>query len=87
MRIRFLSLLVLVSAALAGCNKPTEDECQKAVDNINKLYGLGSDKADTAPAVRKCRASAKRSDVLCKIAATTSEQLDACDGKTPKPKK
>ena len=36
---RSLSLLTLV-LALAGCGRPGEEECKKAIENINKSYEL-----------------------------------------------
>lgn len=71
--------LLFVFAAL-GCDRPSEADCQKAVDNINNVLGLASGRNDTAPEVRKCRAQWKKAAVECAMRAKTKEDVDACDG-------
>ncbi len=78
MLIRFLTLFIVLSAT--ACDKSSETECQKAVDNINKVLGITADRDDTAPEVRKCRAQWKRTSVQCAIAAKTKEEVEACEG-------
>ena len=84
MRIRSRLSLVFVLATVVsgfGCNKPTEEDCQKAIDNINKIHGQTIDKKESAPAVRKCRSSSTKEAVACMLAATTKEQVQACEAK------
>jgi hypothetical protein len=78
MRIRFVSLLLLLAAA--ACDKPSEALCQQALDNINKIYGLNPEKAETRPFVSKCRSQSKKKSVECMIAAKTKEEVEACEG-------
>lgn len=73
-------LLVVVVALGAGCNKPEEGDCRKAIQNMQRL--LGTDKMHSAQniegAVRSCRGASKKSSVECAIQAQTKEQLFAC---------
>jgi hypothetical protein len=72
--------LLVVVVALAGCNKPEESDCRKAILNMQRL--LGTDKMHSAQniegAVRSCRGASKKSSVECAIQAQTKEQLFAC---------
>jgi len=81
-RFSFLLLLSLLLSA-AACEKPTEADCQKAIDNINRIHGQPADVKESAPMVRKCRSSSKQAAVQCTIAAKTKEDLAACEGKKP----
>jgi hypothetical protein len=78
MLIRFLTLVFVLSAA--ACDKSSENDCQKAVDNINKVLGITADRDETAPEVRKCRAQWKKAAVQCAMAAKTKEEVEACEG-------
>jgi hypothetical protein len=82
MRTRVLALLLFpVLLSIAACDKPTEADCQKAVDNINKIYGEAGGAKETAPAVRKCRSSSKSAAVQCMINAKTADDLKVCESK------
>jgi hypothetical protein len=83
MRIRsVLAVVALVATgALAACNKPQEADCQKAVDNINRLHGKHVDLKESAAAVRSCRSSSHKATVACMVAATTIAELTACEAK------
>jgi hypothetical protein len=77
MRSLFAVALVL---SLAGCSRPTEDQCREAVDNINKLYGNKQpDPGEISAAIRKCRAQSTKKSVACIKAATDVKTLEACD--------
>ena len=82
MRTRLLSLLLVITAVSASaCDKPKQGDCQKAVENINKIYKINVEPAQVAAAVRKCQASSSKASVDCMIAATDDKQADACKGK------
>jgi hypothetical protein len=82
MRTRVLPLLLSAALlSLVACDKPSEADCQKAIENINKIYGQENVAKDTAPAIRKCRSSSKNKEVQCKIAAKDEKDLAACEGK------
>ena len=77
---RAMRLLLLAVLALAGCSRPTEEECRKAVMNLQKLRGLDSKQQAPDPevAVRRCRTAGDTKSVRCLIAARTSAEADAC---------
>lgn len=79
---RFMLMIGFVLAAV-GCSKPSEEDCRKAVLNMQKIRKL--DTSDHAPdpeaAVRQCRSTANPDDVKCLIAAKTEAELDACHRK------
>ncbi|MCL4224674.1 MAG: hypothetical protein KJZ91_09460 [Myxococcales bacterium] len=73
------ALLCLVS--LAGCDKPSEGDCKKAIANIRRLLGtdnLTEDAGQSAAWIRSCRGNAKRSSVKCAMEASTVDQLRRC---------
>jgi hypothetical protein len=71
---------VLAVAMLAGCNKPAEEDCRKAIRNMQRL--LGTDKLHSAQnvesAVRSCRGASTKKSVECAIQAQTLDQLKQC---------
>jgi hypothetical protein len=77
-------LPALFAAALfagAGCNKPTEDDCRKALVNIRTLLGtehLSQADQTIEGEVRRCRGGSKRASVACAIKATTVAELREC---------
>ncbi len=73
------ALLCLVS--LAGCDKPSEGDCKKAIANIRRLLGtdnLTEDAGQSAAWIRSCRGNAKKSSVKCAMEASTVDQLRRC---------
>ena len=78
MRIRFLPLLLVIAALVAACDKPSEADCKKAIENINKLHDITMEPGKVASAVRKCQASSSKSSVKCMGEATSVEQANAC---------
>ena len=79
------SLLVLVTLVFAwGCTgRPTEEECKKAIANVQKVYKYDavSREAETMAFVRKCRARSSRDNVACLINATNDSEIVACNKK------
>jgi hypothetical protein len=73
-------LLAATLLCLIGCDRPTEDECRKAVYNLQKLRGLEADPGapDPEAAIRRCRASGKRESAQCLGDAKTLEEANAC---------
>jgi hypothetical protein len=65
----------------AGCNKPSEENCRKALSNIRHLLGtehLSQADQTVEGEVRRCRGGSKRVSVDCAIKATTLDELRAC---------
>ena len=76
--------LLAISLLLAGCStRPSEQACEKAVNNIRKLTGQSHTElgADKRAAVRSCRAQSSKDTVECMAEARTADELFACGGK------
>ena len=75
---RFAIALLLV---LGACDKPTADDCEKALRNMQQL--LGTDNLNTTAGiqgeVRRCRGGSSKEAVACAIKATSIEDLNKCD--------
>ena len=71
--------LALIGFLLVGCNKPTEESCKKAVENMRKLMGTNSYTADIAPEVRRCRGGSTKTAVDCAGNAKTIDDLHKCE--------
>jgi len=71
--------LVLGLVVLAGaCDKPTEENCRKALTNMRALLGTESPEADKEGDVRRCKGGSTKKTVECAMNATSIEQLQAC---------
>jgi hypothetical protein len=69
-----------------GCNKPSEEDCRKAIENVMEIEGTQSMKReDLAGDVRRCRGGSKRETVQCAIQAKTKDDLRACGFGGPAP--
>jgi hypothetical protein len=74
---RFAVVLVLV--VLAGaCDKPSEENCRKALANVRTLLGTNNPTLDTEGDVRACKGGSSKKTVECAMNATSREQLKAC---------
>jgi|SRR6185436_17095702 len=69
-----LGLLVLAGA----CDKPSEENCRKALTNMRKLLGTDNPTTDIGGDVRACKGGSTKKTVECAINATSVEQLKAC---------
>jgi len=64
----------------AACNKPSEENCKKAVENMRELLGTNDGvTADTTSAIRSCKGGSSKAAVECAIAAKTVEDLEKCE--------
>ncbi len=61
-----------------ACNKPSEESCKAAIENMRKLMGTASYAADITPYIRSCRGGSTKVAVDCAIKAKTREELSAC---------
>ena len=77
------SLLVLLLAVLGCEGRPSEDECKKAIANMQRIYkyDAASREAETMAFVRKCRARSSKANVTCLINANTDTEIEACNRK------
>ncbi|MBV8761007.1 MAG: hypothetical protein JO257_27175 [Deltaproteobacteria bacterium] len=89
-RLASIVLALLTLATLSACDKPTPEDCRKALLNMQHLLGTENlnTNASIEGEVRRCRGGSKRKAVACAIKATTLDELRACDfekvpGKAP----
>ena len=73
-------LLLVLSLPLVACDRPSDDECRKAVFNMQKLRGLeqNSSAPNAEAAVRKCRANGSKTGTACLSRAVTVQEAEAC---------
>ena len=76
-----LVLIALSLCALAACDKPTDQDCRKAIANMQHLLGTEnlSEAKSIEGDVRACREGSKRTAVACAIKAQSLDELKACD--------
>ena len=77
-----LACLVALAVSLPGCAvKPTEEECRKAIANMQRLMGTDTvrDDARIESEVRRCKGGSKKKAVECAMKATTLDDLRTCD--------
>ena len=70
-------------AALVGCTaKPSQDACEKAVQNIRRLTGDTHTEAgpEQRAAIRSCQAQSSRDTAECYMRAQTRDELYKCGG-------
>jgi hypothetical protein len=74
-------VLLMVAAAALGCSKPSEDDCRKAITNIQRLMGTAStlDDGRIESEVRRCKGGSKKKAVECAINAQTLDDLRKCE--------
>ncbi len=74
---RFAVVLVLVMLA-GACDKPTEENCRKAIANMRELLGTEAVAADAEGDVRRCKGGSSKKSVECAMNAASIEQLKSC---------
>jgi hypothetical protein len=81
----FLTAIVVVGGlgGLVACTRPSEEDCRRALLNVQKIRGLAdsANAPDPEPAVRKCRSTASTEQVACLTAARTDKDVAACQQK------
>ncbi len=79
---RFLSYLGPLTLILAvACNKPSPEDCRKALTNMQHLMGTDNllKTGDFETEVRACRGGSSKESVECANNATSLEALRACN--------
>jgi len=77
-----LAVAVVVGlASLAACDKPSKDDCRKALLNMQHL--MGTENVDSGGGgiegeVRRCQGGSRKEAVDCAIKATTMDELRHC---------
>ena len=81
---RLASLLIgaiSIAALAAGCSKPSEADCRKALANMQRLMGTENlrDEGRMESEVRRCKGGSKKKAVACAIKAQTLDDLRHCE--------
>jgi hypothetical protein len=66
----------------ASCDKPTPEDCEKALRNMQTLMGtenLNETPASLQGEIRRCRGGSTKKSVECAVKATTLAELETCD--------
>lgn len=78
-----ITSLGLFTALVLGtaCNKPSDEDCRKALSNMQALLGTEyiSKNSDVQGDVRRCKGGSSKEAVKCAIDAKTLDELKACD--------
>jgi hypothetical protein len=74
---RFAVVLGLVMLA-GACDKPSEENCRKAIANMRALLGTDNPTVDIEGDVRACKGGSSKKTVECAMNATSIDQLKAC---------
>lgn len=79
-RLASLVVALVTCTGLAACEKPTEDNCRKAIANMRRLMGTDNlrDTEGNEGEVRRCKGGSKRKAVECAIKATSLDELRGC---------
>ena len=75
-------LAVALVCGLAACDKPSKDDCRKALGNMQHLMGtenLDNTGGGIETEVRRCQGGSSKKAVACAIAATTMDELRRCE--------
>lgn len=75
---RFASSIFVAFAALAGCNKPSKEDCRKAIENMRALMHTTQLHTDVEGEVRRCNGGSRKEAVDCAIKANTIAELREC---------
>ena len=70
--------LLLCGALFVACDKPSEEDCRKAVANMRSIHGTENPTVNADPDVRRCKGASSKKSVQCVIAAKTEADLAAC---------
>jgi len=76
-----LAMLIVAALALGACNKPSTENCRKALANMQRLLGTDNlhDDAAMEGEVRRCKGGSTRKSVECAIGAQTLDDLKKCN--------
>lgn len=70
--------LLLVAVLAVGCNKPSKEDCRKAIENMRSLMHTTHLQTDVEGEVRRCNGGSTKEAVACAIKATSLADLRAC---------
>ena len=73
--------LLLAALLLVACDKPSKDDCRRALLNMQHLMGTENllQQGGLDGEVRRCQGGSTTKAVQCAIAATSMDELKRCD--------
>lgn len=73
--------LILIAMLATACSKPSEENCRKALLNMQHLLGTDNmlETSNLDSEVRRCRGGSSKDAVECAMNATTLDQLKQCE--------
>ena len=82
--IRLATILTTVLLALGAgaCDKPSTEDCEKALRNMQQILGtdtFNKDPAALQSEVRRCKGASSKTAVACAIKAQTLADLNNCE--------
>ncbi len=81
--LRAALLALLCVGTTQSCKaKPSEKDCETAINNVRRINGQDSSDmgADPVAMIRSCRGSSSQASVECMMQAKTEEDLLSCEG-------
>ena len=81
-RLATILTTVVLALGIGACDKPTSEDCEKALRNMQSILGTDSFNNDPAALqgeVRRCRGASSKAAVACAIKAETLADLNNCD--------
>ncbi|HET9988910.1 MAG TPA: hypothetical protein VFQ65_10320 [Kofleriaceae bacterium] len=80
-RLATILTTVLLALGTGACDKPSSEDCEKALRNMQRILGTDSfsDTATIQGEVRRCRGASSKAAVACAIKAETLDDLNNCD--------
>lgn len=73
--------LVMIAVLAFGCAKPSEEDCRKAITNMQRLMGTDNLREDERieSEVRRCKGGSTKKAVQCAMNAQTLDDLRRCE--------
>jgi len=81
-RLATILTAVLLALGTGACDKPSSDDCEKALRNMQQILGtdtFNKDPASLQSEVRRCRGASSKEAVACAIKAQTLADLNNCE--------
>jgi hypothetical protein len=73
-----MKLFAFLMVVLVACNKPSEEACTKAIENIQRILGSEGGATDVKGQIRRCKGGSSKEAVECASKATTRKELLDC---------
>jgi hypothetical protein len=80
-RFLFIVVAILGAGGASACEKPSADDCRRAINNMLQLMHTDNTAKDSdiESEVRRCKGGSSKEAVACAIKAQSQEELKACN--------